>query len=360
MTRRLLTPWGGALVFVLIVGLVIGGLGWVTVAALRVEEAQQQAAARADAVNKERLALWQLDSRMFPTLGVENNRPFAHYFALHIPYPVVLPLGNSTAEPVQVPSPLLSADLPDWMLLHVQIDPQAGWSSPQVIGTELEEKLRSQTDDEQALRNATPERQDLLKKLRELFPTSEVYETLAEREKAFTNADDSPLAVPLFSDPPSTPSAPVPAADGAAASRSAKLPSEPQPYHFEHGRARGSETELRVQPKSEPEWAPTSPGAKGSTAQAGAGGRAVGNGNQGLGAQAGAGPGGALPTPTTQAPAAAAPPGDQTTNAQKQSQIGPPAPNSVTMNRGGTKQSLELNLPNSEYSRRMGTGERGI
>ena len=46
MNRRLFTPAGGAAAFVAVVLLVVGGLGWVTVAALRVEEAQRKAAKR--------------------------------------------------------------------------------------------------------------------------------------------------------------------------------------------------------------------------------------------------------------------------------------------------------------------------
>ena len=195
--------------FLLIAGLVLGGLGWVTVAALRVERAEQEAAARADAANKERLALWQLDSRLFPTLGVETNRPYAHYFSTYIPYPVVLPEGSNTFEPVQVPSPLLAGILPDWMLLHFQIDPDAGWSSPQVIAGELEVKLQNQSDVPLSLANVTPERRELLTRLNDAFPTEDVIQLLSDRN--LSDLSDSPLAVPLSTpDLPASPKTPHP------------------------------------------------------------------------------------------------------------------------------------------------------
>ena len=79
MTRRLLGPVGGPVVFVLVAGLVVAGLGWVTVAALEVETAQRTAAAQADWEKDVRAALWRLDGRMLPALGVEDSRPFHHY-----------------------------------------------------------------------------------------------------------------------------------------------------------------------------------------------------------------------------------------------------------------------------------------
>lgn len=196
MSRRLLTVWGRAVTFVLVAGLAAGALGWVTVAALRVEAAQQEAAARADATNKERLALWQLDSRLLPTLGVENNRPYADYFALHIPYPVVLPeAGGAAAEPVRLPSPLLTNGLPDWMLLHFQVDLETGWSSPQVIAPDVEATILARTEGRLPLVNATPERRQLLDRLKTSFAKEDVVILLCEREKS--DLSDSPLAVPF-------------------------------------------------------------------------------------------------------------------------------------------------------------------
>jgi signal transduction histidine kinase len=212
LIRRGLTPTHGLVLFVLLALLVIGALGWVTITALQVEAAQLKASARADAANKERLALWQLDSRLFPTLGVETNRPYAHYFATYIPYPIVRPAGaGPDAEPIHVPSPLLSADLPDWMRLHFQVDAENGWTSPQVIEPELEARLRAQSNSLDVLSNATPQRRNLLEQLRVAFPKEDVLMTLFDRE--LSDLADPALGVPSPLTYPTIPTAP--AADNA-------------------------------------------------------------------------------------------------------------------------------------------------
>src|ERR1700742_3557044 len=79
MTRRLLGPIVGPILFFLVAILVFGVLGWVTHSALMVERAQREAAARAELGSNLRVALWRLDARMLPALGVEDSRPFYHY-----------------------------------------------------------------------------------------------------------------------------------------------------------------------------------------------------------------------------------------------------------------------------------------
>ncbi len=185
MRRRLLTPFGGICVFILVSLLVGGGLAYVTFASLQVEAAQREATARADAANKERLALWQLDSRLFPILGVENHRPYVHYFSLYTPHPVVIDeTGEPAADPGRVPSPLLSGELPDWMRLHFQLDPVEGWSSPQVMPESLETNLRTHRDGNLTLANSTTERRALLGKLRVQFVATDLHAMLIEQEAA--------------------------------------------------------------------------------------------------------------------------------------------------------------------------------
>ena len=82
MKFRLIGPAGWGVAFAVVAALVVGGLGWVTLASLRVEAAQLEATARADRANQERVALWRLDGYMLPALGLENNRPFGHYSTL--------------------------------------------------------------------------------------------------------------------------------------------------------------------------------------------------------------------------------------------------------------------------------------
>ena len=56
MTRRLLGPICGPIVFFLVAALVFAGLGWVTYSALCVEQAQREAAAQAELGNHLRVA----------------------------------------------------------------------------------------------------------------------------------------------------------------------------------------------------------------------------------------------------------------------------------------------------------------
>jgi signal transduction histidine kinase len=184
--------WGAA--FVPVALLVLGGLGWVTVASLRVEAAQLEATARADRANQERLALWRLDGHLLPALGLENNRPFGHYSALYTQYPVWDPGQEAPASGApQFASPLLSADLPPWMLLHFQLDPDRGWESPQVVTPELADRLR--TSFGLSLANVTPQRALVLADLRARFPAADAVKALADRERA--DPDENPFVVPV-------------------------------------------------------------------------------------------------------------------------------------------------------------------
>lgn len=133
---------GGTVGFVLIAALVAGGLGWVTAAALRLEREQREAALRAEHDDKLRLALWRLDARVVPVLAREDSRPYNHFSAVYAP--ALALKHDGTAWPpgtVLEPSPLLNAELPDWVLLHFQTDGDFGWSSPQVISPALAERL---------------------------------------------------------------------------------------------------------------------------------------------------------------------------------------------------------------------------
>jgi signal transduction histidine kinase len=147
--------------FLLIAGLVAGGLGWATAEALRLEREQFAQAVEAEHANLLRLALWRLDSRIWPLLAREDSRPFNHYSAVS-PLPLAVDNSGANCPPGSVlePSPLLSAELPPWMLLHFQTAPGSGWESPQVLSPKLEGRLRKLG--KPALSNVTPERRQLL------------------------------------------------------------------------------------------------------------------------------------------------------------------------------------------------------
>src|SRR5438128_1361390 len=98
-SRRRMRGWfrgkrGGLMAFVLIAGLVAGGLAWATAAALRLEGEQAEARADADLQAKLRQALWQLDTLMMARLSHEASRPFTHFSALYAPTNPVDRTGN--------------------------------------------------------------------------------------------------------------------------------------------------------------------------------------------------------------------------------------------------------------------------
>jgi signal transduction histidine kinase len=185
----------GLLAYLAIAGLLFGGLGWATHAALRVERDQRLAAANAaqaeqqylekflqqkEQADRLRAALWRLDTRLSPALAREESRPYPQYVALHTPFPALTATGIACAPgQVFLPSPLLTAEVPDWMRLHFQIDQGGGWTSPQVIPEELQKILRKQPI-ELALNNVTPERSQLLASLKERFPAASIMTTFRE------------------------------------------------------------------------------------------------------------------------------------------------------------------------------------
>jgi signal transduction histidine kinase len=180
----------GFLSFLGIAALLLGGLGWATRAALRVEDDQRLAAANARAseelfqAKKERAdalrnALWRLDTRLTGALAREESRPYPQYTALHTPFPALTATMVACAPgQVFLPSPLLTCEIPDWMHIHFQVD-QHGWTSPQVISEGLQKDLRKQPI-ELALNNVTPERAAALKNLCDQFPPASIMTTFRE------------------------------------------------------------------------------------------------------------------------------------------------------------------------------------
>src|SRR5579884_2542705 len=180
MRRWLRGKPGGVIAFLAVALLVAGGLGWVTDAAPRVESEQQLAhwrlekereAARrqADYQAKLRVALWRLDSRVSPILATEASRPYSQYSAL-FPPATALHANGQFYPPGSLlePSPLLNAELPNWILLHFQVDPASGWTSPEVPGPELTPRLKA-LKAAGLLGNLTEARRHLLQELAHRF-----------------------------------------------------------------------------------------------------------------------------------------------------------------------------------------------
>jgi signal transduction histidine kinase len=201
--RRFLGRAGWPVVFLLVAGLVFAGLGWVTHAALGVEQAQREAAARAELGNSLRVALWRLDGRMLPALGVEDSRPFYHYDCPD-------PAGPYGA----VATPLIAAPLPEWMRLHFQLTPNGGWASNQAPADRAEGERALRAWPDLPRRNWYGGREEVLADLNRKFPAPVACETFAARERAIPD-NSLPLAANLFTevnpDPPEPPAqAPTP------------------------------------------------------------------------------------------------------------------------------------------------------
>jgi signal transduction histidine kinase len=180
MSRRLLGPVGGPVVFFLVAALVFAGLGWVTYAALRVEQSQRESAAQADLGKTLREALWRLDGGILPILSGEDNRPYYHY-----------------APPDPAATPLLGAGLPPWMRLHFQLDANSGWTSPQVLDdANVAAQVRLAWAD-LPVNNLNGDRSDVRNSLRDKFPSRAVCDLFAVRDSA-TSPDSLPLAAPFF------------------------------------------------------------------------------------------------------------------------------------------------------------------
>jgi signal transduction histidine kinase len=198
---------GGFVAFLGVTALVAGGLAWLTREALSMEAERRLAAVTrerekiqqeqeerwhdrqrqiaADRAAKVRQALMLLDSRLTPALAREDSRPYPHYEALHSPFPAVTSEW-AVCEPGQVliPSPLLTADVPPWMLLHFQVDPIKGWTSPQVIPESLQKMLRKQPI-ELALNNVDEAHKKLLDELRIAYPARAFFATLSANNLDF-------------------------------------------------------------------------------------------------------------------------------------------------------------------------------
>ena len=185
MIRRICSPISGPIIFFLVAGLEFAGLAWVTVAALRVEESRRDAAVENEQGHNLRIALWRLDGRMLSPLSVEDNRPYHHYAGGEVP--AVYGPGSA---------PLLDAPLPDWMRLHFQVDPEAGWSSPQVMPANEVAQCR-QLWPGLTLRNVNADKSAMLADLKAKFPARQVTEGFAFRER--TAPEDGPPA-PLYLD----------------------------------------------------------------------------------------------------------------------------------------------------------------
>ncbi len=189
MKELLYGKFGGVIAFTAICALVAGGLGWATAAAVRLEGEQLAEHADAERADQMRLALWRLDSYVAPLIAVEDGRPFNHYSAVYAA-PLAYDNQGALRPPGSVvePSSLLSADLPDWMLLHFQLDAASGWESPQSPSVNLSRVLQN-APNQTTLGNATPERARLLDELKRGLKPADLIAAMRDRVSPTTHKD---------------------------------------------------------------------------------------------------------------------------------------------------------------------------
>ncbi|MDA7979649.1 MAG: HAMP domain-containing histidine kinase [Pirellulales bacterium] len=114
----------------------LGGLSWITVVALDLDAAEQQAQARGQWEEDVRLALWRMDSYLTTMISAEASRPYFVYSSAYPPYRAYAHMfseearSKGGAEPLLMPSPLLLAT-PPHVKLHFQATPGGEFSSPQ-------------------------------------------------------------------------------------------------------------------------------------------------------------------------------------------------------------------------------------
>jgi signal transduction histidine kinase len=181
MKSWLLGKRGGLVAFLAIAILVLGGLAWLTAAALQLEAKEHQARVEADLSNKLRLALWRLDSRVFPLLARESSRPYYHYSPTYNP-PLAYTWTGKLWQQVQViePSPLLNEPLPEWIVLHFQIDQAGKWESPQVP-PEVERQRLEGTRNSWVFENVTSERQAAFEGLQQKIAAQSLLSRVEQR-----------------------------------------------------------------------------------------------------------------------------------------------------------------------------------
>jgi signal transduction histidine kinase len=182
---------GGLIAFILIATLVAGGLGWMTSAVLRLEREQLEAQVRSEQDDQVRLALWRLEARVAPALTLEDNRPYNDYSPVFATSKAFVCTSDKwKRDTILVPSPLLGADLPDWVLLHFQTDPAGNWSSPEVVSNDLECRLE-QSGLQASCTNVTPARASLLQEMRIHLPPKELLAEVRRRGEQSPHADST-------------------------------------------------------------------------------------------------------------------------------------------------------------------------
>ena len=226
-------PWHIWIAFAFCLAVVLAAMGWISLAALRLDRAEVQARRQAALEENVRLALWRMDSALAPLVAQESARPYYSYRTLFpsdfangrmfnrersasgparpmAMGPEMLPgmpgMGDLASLPAEmlVPSPLLE-EISPYVLVHFQFEPDGQLTSPRVpndrnfklavpehLAKETVDQARAQLAQVQAL----VDRRTLLARLPASTqgPVSVVLSPLAEGRPARWRAPDQFLA----------------------------------------------------------------------------------------------------------------------------------------------------------------------
>ena len=110
----------------------LAAMGWVSITALRLDQAQQLTQQQAEFEERVRLALWRMDSSLVSLLVEESARPASAYQAFYGPQRAYTKGGTQLKQgDVLMPSPLLAYTSSN-ILLHFQMQADGQVTSPEV------------------------------------------------------------------------------------------------------------------------------------------------------------------------------------------------------------------------------------
>jgi len=126
---------GGCVLLALVV---LGGMVWTTLVSVRLERTELESQRLKNYHDRLHLALARMERRVQSTLVRETNRPAYEY----APYIYLSDAWDGTGRrrdpgDVITASPIIEADLESWFILHFQVSPSQGWTSPQTSLHEL-------------------------------------------------------------------------------------------------------------------------------------------------------------------------------------------------------------------------------
>ena len=111
----------------------LGGMGWISLLTMRLEDRESEALRQAEREESVRLALWRMESMLTPLIAQESARPYFMYSALFPPHRAYSCMfGEPQEGDTLVPSALLDGK-PDEVYLHFQYSPDGELTSPQVL-----------------------------------------------------------------------------------------------------------------------------------------------------------------------------------------------------------------------------------